>query len=915
LAIFRDWMPVMKRFLLTLLLLISFPLVASHIVGGEFELIHVSGNTYRLNLIIYFDQINGAVGAKDPNATVTIYRKRDKAFMGSVFLTLNNESNVPYTQPECSSGEIVTSKLIYTSTLVLSPANYNDPEGYFVVWERCCRNYTITNIYSQQPGGTSISAGQTFYLEFPPVVKNGQPFVNSSPRLFPPLNDFACPYRPYYVDFAGVDDDEDSLVYTLVTPLNTTSQVALPNPSPGPYPQVVWRPGYGLSKIINGSPDLRISRDGLLTATPQTQGLFVFAVKIDEYRSGEKIGESRRDFQMLVVDACPQAEPPQITGKKLTDASFTFSKNMSISYANTVADADRCIQVRVSDPDASKVEDNFSEKVSIRAVALNFKKNINEILPAVTSTTLLNGSTKDFTICFPRCPYFEGGPYQIGIIAFDDACSLPLTDTLKIAVNIEPPLNTNPYYVNPVDHITPLVVNETIILQEGGFYEQAFEIHDNELDELLVSIVTNGFVLADAGIKITFESPPVNGVVKGKIRWDAFCDIYNFTNRTGFQVKIIANDKDECNFGDPVTATFNFAVILPGNANPTIDTDLTSDPQERKVLNLQRRVNETLAFNVTGTDLVDNDLLVLDVKQRDSLDLFGISFPVASGNGTVTSRFQWNIQCAKIDLKKKSKFTFQFIVVDNANKCRFYKADTVDVQVTVLPPLNAQPQLTIQHGNQIVNDKTVEFVLGEPIDFLLKGVDADILPEQDLLSLTLIEATGNEEPENYMFTPVEGKGKVETPFTWEPDCSIFKNNVYENEYTFKFKLKDDRCFVNKADTVSVTVKISDVKSGVQEFLPPNVFTPNGDGCNDYFALEGITPCDPATNPDAQISLPPDNCVSRFESVYVYNRWGGQVFKSGERNFRWYAPDQAAGVYFYVIKYTNREYKGSLSIRF
>lgn len=918
-AIFRDWLPEMKRFLLTLLLLISFPLVASHIVGGEFELIHISGSTYRLNLIIYFDQINGAAGAKDPNVTVTIYRKRDKALMGSVFLPLSNESNVPYTQPECSSGELKTSKLIYTSTITLSPANYNDPEGYFVVWQRCCRNYQITNVVSKPPptGITNFSdaAGQTFYLEFPPVVKNGQPFINSSPRLFPPLSDFACPVRPYYVDFAGVDDDDDSLVYSLVTPLNTISAEALPPASPGPYPGVKWQTGFNLDQITRGSPDLKISKDGLLTVTPTFTGLYVFAVKVDEFRSGEKIGESRRDFQMLVVDACPQAEPPQITGKKLTDVSFTYSKNMSISFTNTVADDDRCIQIRVSDPDASKPEDNFSEKISIRAVSLNFKKNVSEILPAVTSTTLLNGSTKDFTICFPRCPYIEGGPYQIGIIAFDDACSLPLTDTLKIAVNVEPPANTNPYYVNPVDHITPLVVNETIILQEGGFYEKAFEIHDDDVDELLVSIVTNGFVLADAGIKIDFESPPVNGTVKGKIRWDAFCDIYNFTNRTGFQVKIIAKDKTLCNFGDPVTATFNFAVILPGNASPTIDTDITSDPQERKVLNLQRRVNETLAFNVTGKDLTDNDLLVLDVKQRDSLSLFGISFPVASGNGLVTSRFQWDIKCVKIDLKKKSRFTFQFIVVDNANKCRFYKADTVDVQVTILPPLNAQPQLTLQQGNEVINDKTVEFVLGNPIEFLLRGIDADVSPEQDLLSLTLIEATGNEKPEDYIFTAVEGKGKVETPFIWTPDCSIFKNNVYENTYTFKFKLADDRCFNSKADTVSVTVKISDVKSREQDFLPPNVFTPNGDGCNDYFALEGITPCDPATNPDLQISLPPDNCVSRFESVYVYNRWGSQVFKSDERNFRWYAPDQAAGVYFYVIKYTNKEYKGSLSIRF
>jgi hypothetical protein len=902
----------MKKTILTLLLLISFPLVASHIVGGEFELVHLSGYTYRLNLIIYFDQINGALGAKDANATVTIYRKRDKALMGSVLLQLSNESNVPYTQPVCSNGEIVTTKLTYTSTLTLSPGDYNDPEGYFVVWERCCRNYTITNIYSQIPSGASISAGQTFYLEFPPVIKRGAPFINSSPRLFPPLNDFACPNRPYYVDFAGVDDDGDSLVYSLVTPLNTTSAVALPAPSAGPYPEVVWRPGYSLSNIINGKPDLKISKDGLLTATPKTQGLFVFAVQIDEYRNGERIGLSRRDFQMLVVDACPQAEPPQITGKKLTDASFSYNNTMSVSFSNNVLDGDRCIQVRVSDPDASKIEDNFSEKISIRAVSLNFKKNVKEILPAVTSATLLNGSTKDFTICFPACPYIEGGPYQIGIIAFDDACSLPLSDTLRIEVNVQPPANTEPYFVKPIDPIT------SVTLTEGGFYESDFEIRDDDNDELIVSITNNGFILADAGITVQIDQPRVNGIVKGKIRWNAFCDIFDFTKRSYFEVNILANDKNTCDSGKPITATFKFTVLLPGNADPIIDTDLTPDPQERRVLNLERRINETLSFTVTGKDLVDNDLLLLDVKQRDSLPLLGISFPKVSGQGQVSSLFQWDITCAKLDLKNKDKFLFQFIVVDNANKCRVYKADTVDVHVKILPPLNTAPQLVIQQGTTVVNDQTVSFTLGEPILFNLVGTDADVFPDADLLKLTLLEATGNIPPEGYVFTSKEGKGRVESLLSWAPDCSIFKNNRYENEYAFKFRLGDDRCFNVKADTVTLTIRIKDIDNNDREFLPPNVITPNGDGCNDYFAVEGTEVCpwsDKTVRPDELIAFPPDNCIRQFELVRIYNRWGNSVFESTDRKFRWYAPDQAAGVYYYLIKFTDKDYKGSVSVRY
>ena len=104
----------MKKLLFTLFLLIVFPLMASHIVGGEFELLHISGNLYRLNLIIYFDQLHGSPGAKDPNVTATIYRKSDNQFMNDVVLELISETPVGYTQPVCSHGEIVTSKITYS---------------------------------------------------------------------------------------------------------------------------------------------------------------------------------------------------------------------------------------------------------------------------------------------------------------------------------------------------------------------------------------------------------------------------------------------------------------------------------------------------------------------------------------------------------------------------------------------------------------------------------------------------------------------------------------------------------------------------------------------------------------------------------------------------------------------------------
>ncbi len=885
---------------------------ASHIVGGEFELIHLKDFQYRLNMVLYFDVINGAPGANDPFVDVRIFRKSDNVAMMDIRLLRVSETNVDYTQPSCSHGELITSRKLYTADITLAADRFDNAGGYYIAYERCCRNYTISNIFSDDPtrGGVNY-AGQTFYLEFPPVVKDGQPFVDSTPQLFPPLNDFGCPRRPYYTDFGGTDADNDSLVYSLVTPLNTKSADALPPggfPRPRPYPNVNWRAPYSLTNILNGHPDLRISHDGFLTVSPSLQGLFAFAVKVEEYRNHIKIGETRRDFQMLVVDACPVAQPPQILGKKLTDASYTYDNSMNISFTNSVTDGQRCIQVQVSDPDSQSPDDNFQEKIRIKAIALNFKKELSGILPTITNATLTNGSTAEFTICFPACPYFLGGAVQIGIVAMDDACSLPLTDTLKVNLTIEPPVNHKPYFTstNPV----------TATLTEGTQQAWPWQVADDDNDPLMISVITSGFILKDAGMAFnTFNQQ--NGSANGELKWDAFCNIYDFTKRTAFQVKVQVEDQDKCLLTDPAKATYNLNVILPGNASPTIDTDLTPAVRERHVMGITRRLTESMSFKVTGKDLTDNDYLVLSAKGTDfNLADYGIVIDASSAkaNGLVNSTFQWNIKCASIDLKKKDTFDFQFIVVDNANKCRFYKADTVDVEMTILPPLNQAPRITVTNKNTATTtlyNNALSTVLGPPIELLITGTDADLLPEKDNLILDLIKADGNVEPKGYAFVSVAGKSPVQTTFTWQPDCSIYEEGVYENDYTLTFRVQDDHCLTAKRDSVTIKLKIKDVDGSDAQFLPPNFFSPNGDNINDFFAMESK---DPVTGEVKNI-LPNDNCFSQFEAVRIYNRWGNPVFQSSDRNFKWYGTGESAGVYFYFIKYSKKEYRGSLSLRY
>jgi len=66
-----------------------------------------------------------------------------------------------------------------------------------------------------------------------------------------------------------------------------------------------------------------------------------------------------------------------------------------------------------------------------------------------------------------------------------------------------------------------------------------------------------------------------------------------------------------------------------------------------------------------------------------------------------------------------------------------------------------------------------------------------------------------------------------------------------------------------------------------DIIIPNIFTPNQDGSNDTFKIEGVQFMENA-------------------SLKVYNRWGGMVYKADSYKNDWDGGNLADGVYFYVL---------------
>jgi hypothetical protein len=895
----------MKKILLVVLCLLAGRTFGTHIVGGEFELIHkgidpFSGlHKFQLSLILYFDNINGAPGAKDSSAFVRIYRKSDNMWMQNQEFVLNKvlETRVKYKRPQCSNGGFIsTDRFYYTynqgdGLIYLDPDIYNDPEGYYIVWERCCRNYTISNIFSEDPE-TGPYAGQTFYLEFPPLQMNGQDFINSSPTLFPPLSDYACKNRLYQVDFRGTDADGDSLVYSMSVPLNTHQGVPVPVAQPAPYPEVTYRSPFSVDAPMLGNPELSISKSGMLSVMPTQSGLFVFAVKCEEFRNGLKIGEVRRDFQMLVLVNCPVSNPPVVEGKRKNESNFTRN-NLTASFPHGTPDEERCIDIRVSDPDASSQE----ESIEILAVAVSFEnEDINEILPEVPTATLKDGSSAEFSVCFPECPYTEE-PYIIDIVVLNDACGGAWTDTLRVTVDLEAPPNSRPEF-------TPDSI--TAVVKEGGApYVVQFVAEDNDGDDLtLVPPAVSALDMAKYGFSYQVTSD-VPGKVTATLQWNTECDLYDFSKKRQFKFYFQVNDIDKCDVTPNDTLFFDLTRQIDDFHDPVIE--YVPDPTLEKVT-ITRKIYESVDFDVHAFD-VDNDLLTLSAEGDEfSLPAYGAVFPMQTFVGEKTAPFSWYLDCSKIDLNEQDEFHFYMMVRDKNNICNYDLADTLDVTVKVLPPDNIPPVITLD-GSE--SDIEVEMLVNQDLVIPVLGTDGDTAPK-DMLTLEMLPST-NEDAEGFTFTANNSPGQspVSGVFSWKPTCAIYRTFVedYNREFEFRFRVQDDRCFTEQAeDIITLKLKVKDLENTPDEFLPPNVITPRDDNDkNEYFAMEKMI--------DGELVsiLPPDNCQGTFVAITIVNRWGRRVYESSDKNFRWFAESEPAGMYFYLLQYSNREYKGIISV--
>lgn len=289
------------------------PAGAAHLKGGYMEYEYLgptpgqSGQSrYRIKVYQYIDC--GSIGGQvDEQIFIGFFNGTAGELNFSKAVGLNNSEFLRRQRYPClNNPPIVCYRVDSYVTEVDLP---NRLDGYTVAVQRCCRIANIVNVQN------SFSTGITYSIHIPMPLVGNSILRNSSPVFAQSDTTLVCAGNSFEWLFEATDPDGDSLSYQFTTGRNSPSAEAKPNPPlPPPFPPVAYNGGFQASAPMGG--DIRINeRTGVISGiAPPISGDYVVAVLVNEYRNGQKIGETRKELH-ITVGTCDIARaelPPSI---------------------------------------------------------------------------------------------------------------------------------------------------------------------------------------------------------------------------------------------------------------------------------------------------------------------------------------------------------------------------------------------------------------------------------------------------------------------------------------------------------------------------------------------------------------------------------------------------------------------------
>ncbi|MCC6727320.1 MAG: T9SS type A sorting domain-containing protein [Saprospiraceae bacterium] len=320
----------MKNWTFTLFLLaFAAAANATHIVGGALTYQPLGNNDYAITLTIYRDCYNGEPYFDDPMSVGVFNDDPSPMLIGNYHLPLDYSqvdtvSILPANFVCVFPGDICIDKAVYTGVITLPSSG-----KFTVAYQRCCRTQILSNLVDP------LNAGMTFFTVIDNAIANASPVFNQDIPVAIFNN------VPFIYDGGATDPDGDSLVYSLSTPYHGASYIdPMPSvPAPPPYSQLSFlAPTYSESNMLGGNYPLTIDAEtGEFSAIPMALGAFQIAYKVDEYRNGQLIGTTYRDFAFVVVPPEPTVNF-DVSGKVYIDSTTTLDTGLVQLLVRDISD-------------------------------------------------------------------------------------------------------------------------------------------------------------------------------------------------------------------------------------------------------------------------------------------------------------------------------------------------------------------------------------------------------------------------------------------------------------------------------------------------------------------------------------------------------------------------------------------------
>lgn len=414
---------------------------------------------------------------------------------------------------------------------------------------------------------------------------------------------------------------------------------------------------------------------------------------------------------------------------------------------------------------------------------------------------------------------------------------------------------------------------DNIQLSDTGLYQGYYVVEGCESfpDSVLIDVLENPAVDLGPDISVCEDIEVIldPGVPSGNYEWQDQSTDPTFTPTvSGTYYVTVSSLVNECTSSD------------------TIDVELRPLPINPSIF------GETI--------YCEGDTLELSTEEQANGAIYVWDVPP----GTITSNTE-TITINNLDDSNAG----DYILVVNLNNC-FSDATTTSVTVNENPEFQIAADSIICNGDQVfligpADMATYDWSTGESSEFISGGIGSyslSVVAQNGCFGFDAVNISGRGPTAAFDILPdsvskpgdivsfedqSEENGGEINMWSWNfgtgdlassqnPTYTYITSGVYSVQLTV---IDENGC----SDQVSHEIVVNN------NLKIPNGFSPNNDGINDVFEIEGLEGVDGAT-------------------IQIFNRWGGVVFESNDYkpgNF-WDGGDVPVGTYFYVFTFPGAE---------